>query len=187
MIEDAYTLGATLGLSVWCCDQAGPFPTVPYPGQQWQPEGQPTQQPHEYLRNGTAKVLTLFHPTDGHVRLKGVTACPNEVLHGWLKQELTAILATLPPAEAPADTGTLRALWERWQHGLTVKPTLAQQLPSLRMLLVLDNLAGHKTPELVREVAAWEDERNERAVEVRWRFTTADARIKLHRLYPSLQ
>ena len=41
--------------------------------------------------------------------------------------------------------------------------------------------------ELVREVAAWEDERNERAVEVRWRFTTADARIKLHRLYPSLQ
>ena len=149
MIEDAYTLGATLGLSVWCCDQAGPFPTVPYPGQQWQPEGQPTQQPHEYLRNGTAKVLTLFHPADGHVRLKGVTACPNEVLHGWLKQELTALLATLPPAEAPADTGTLRALWERWQHGLTVKPTLAQQLPSLRMLLVLDNLAGHKTPELV--------------------------------------
>jgi hypothetical protein len=41
--------------------------------------------------------------------------------------------------------------------------------------------------ELRREVGAWEEERNERAVEVRWRFTTADARIKLHRLYPSLQ
>ena len=149
MIEDAYTRGASLGLSVWCCDQAGPFQTVPYPGQEWQPEGHPARQPHEYLRNGTAKVLTLFHPADGHVRLKGVTACPNEVLHGWLKQELTAILATLPPAQAPADTGMLRGLWERWQHGLTVKPTLAQQLPSLRMLLVLDNLAGHKTPELV--------------------------------------
>jgi hypothetical protein len=40
---------------------------------------------------------------------------------------------------------------------------------------------------LRREVGAWEEERNERAVEVRWRFTTADARIKLHRLYPSLQ
>jgi hypothetical protein len=40
--------------------------------------------------------------------------------------------------------------------------------------------------ELRREVEAWEAERNERAVEVRWRFTTADARIKLHRLYPSL-
>ena len=41
--------------------------------------------------------------------------------------------------------------------------------------------------ELCQEVLAWEEERNERAVEVRWRFTTTDARIKLHRLYPSLQ
>jgi hypothetical protein len=40
--------------------------------------------------------------------------------------------------------------------------------------------------ELRREVTAWEEERNERGVEVRWRCTTADARIKLHRLYPSL-
>jgi hypothetical protein len=43
------------------------------------------------------------------------------------------------------------------------------------------------TEELRREVAAWEGQRNERGAEVRWRFTTADARIKLHRLYPSLQ
>jgi len=43
------------------------------------------------------------------------------------------------------------------------------------------------TEELRREVGAWEEERNERGVEVRWRFTTADARIKLRRLYPVLQ
>lgn len=142
-------MGASLGLSVWCCDQAGPFQTLPYPGQQWQPQGQPAQQPHEYLRNGTAKVLTLLHPADGHVRLQGVTACPNEILHGWLKQELSAILATLPQAQTPTDPGSLLASWERWQQGLTVKPTLADDLPPLRMLLVLDNLAGHKTPEFV--------------------------------------
>jgi hypothetical protein len=40
--------------------------------------------------------------------------------------------------------------------------------------------------ELEREVAAWEEGRNERGDEVRWRFTTADARIKLRRLYPTL-
>jgi hypothetical protein len=90
-----------------------------------------------------------LHPADGQVRLKGVTACPNEILHGWLKQELTAILATLPPAQTPADPGSLLASWERWQQGLTVKPTLADDLPPLRMLLVLDNLAGHKTAEFV--------------------------------------
>jgi hypothetical protein len=35
------------------------------------------------------------------------------------------------------------------------------------------------------EVAAWEADRNETATAVNWRFTTADARIKLARLYPS--
>jgi hypothetical protein len=34
--------------------------------------------------------------------------------------------------------------------------------------------------------AAWEEERNERGVQTHWRFTAADARIKLHKLYPSL-
>ncbi len=36
-------------------------------------------------------------------------------------------------------------------------------------------------------VGAWEDERNEREVGVDWRFTTADARVKLRRLYPTTQ
>jgi hypothetical protein len=38
-----------------------------------------------------------------------------------------------------------------------------------------------------RGVAAWEEERNERGVEERWQSTTANARIKLRRLYPVLQ
>ena len=32
---------------------------------------------------------------------------------------------------------------------------------------------------------AWEDERNGREVGVDWRFTTAEARVKLRRLYPA--
>lgn len=137
-------------MSVWCTDQAGPFQTVPYAGASWQPEGQPACQPHEYLRNGTAKILTLFHPADGQVRLSGVTSCTNLVLHGWLKQELSQIVDALPPwPDALTDPEALRSCWERWQAGLTVTPTLAPQLPPLRMLLILDNLAGHSTPEFV--------------------------------------
>ncbi len=150
MIEDAYEQGEAMGISVWCTDQAGPFQTVPQAGQSWRPEGQPDRHPHEYIRNGTAKVMTLFHPADGRARVKGVTTCPNAVLHGWLKEELTAILATLPPPVAvPGDGVTLRSAWEHWQEGLSVKPTLASELPPLRMLLVMDNLAGHKTPAFV--------------------------------------
>jgi transposase len=95
-------------------------------------------------------VLTLFPPADGRVRLQGVTGCPNAVRHGGLKQERTAILDTLPEVIAPADAGALRESGQRWQQGRAVKPTLAQQLPPLRMRLVLDNRAGHKTPAFVR-------------------------------------
>jgi DDE superfamily endonuclease len=41
--------------------------------------------------------------------------------------------------------------------------------------------------ELRGAVEAWEDERNDRMVEAKWQFTTASARIKLRRLYPSVQ
>ena len=37
------------------------------------------------------------------------------------------------------------------------------------------------------EIAAWSEERNQQSDSVNWRFTTADARIKLKRLYPSIQ
>ncbi len=40
---------------------------------------------------------------------------------------------------------------------------------------------------LKQEVAAWEEQRNQEAKSIDWRFTTADARIKLKRLYPSIQ
>ena len=40
---------------------------------------------------------------------------------------------------------------------------------------------------LRREVAAWQQQRNQDAIRVDWRFTTEDARIKLRSLYPSSQ
>ncbi|HEV2405877.1 MAG TPA: IS630 family transposase, partial [Ktedonobacterales bacterium] len=40
---------------------------------------------------------------------------------------------------------------------------------------------------LEQAVAAWEVARNAEQTTVQWRFTTADARIKLRHLYPSLQ
>ena len=41
--------------------------------------------------------------------------------------------------------------------------------------------------ELEQQVACWQEQRNAAATTVTWRFTTADARIKLKRLYPSLK
>jgi len=49
---------------------------------------------------------------------------------------------------------------------------------------------GRRIPDLEalrREVAAWERERNAAVVKVDWQFTTADARVKLKRLYPAIE
>lgn len=149
MIEQAYKVGEALGLSVWTQDEAGPFQTIPYAGRTWRPECEPKCQPHEYVRNGTAKLLTLFHPSDGQVRVNGVTKCPNTVLHPWLQRELSIILADLPTQAEHPDAETHRAVWEHWCAELDNPPPLPDDLPALRMLLIWDNLKGHKTPILV--------------------------------------
>jgi hypothetical protein len=145
LIEAAYM---QTELPVWTEDEAGPYQTLPYPGSQWHPAGHPMRAPHEYVRNGTAKQLTLFHPASGDVRVKGVQSAANAVLHPWLQTELRAILAGLPEPEIlPPEEN--RRCWERWQAGLTHPITLPQDLPPLRMLLVWDNLAGHYTVAMV--------------------------------------
>lgn len=131
-----------------CQDEAGPFQAIPQPGPSWQPRGIPARQPHEYIRGGTMKLLTLFRPATGQLWTTPVEHAPNTVLHPWLQAELTKILASLPPAE-PVDAAATRAAWAVWQAGLTEPFTLPAELPPLRILLVWDNLTGHKTPELV--------------------------------------
>lgn len=93
-------------------------------------------------------MLTLFHPQSGELRARGATSCTNEVLRGWPKEELAQAAATSPPA-VELSMGENRRLWQSWQEGLRVKITLRADPVPLRMLLVLDNLAGHKTPEMV--------------------------------------
>ena len=143
-------VGEQVGLAVWTQDEAGPYQAIPQPGPSWHPEGQPARRPHEYVRGGTAKLLTLFRPATGELRAQPVLSAPNAVLHPWLRDEVTALLATHP--QLPDDVAALRAsrtFWEAWQVGLSAPVALPAGLPPLRALLVWDNLAGHKTPELV--------------------------------------
>ena len=106
-------------------------------------------QPHEYERGGTAKLLTLFRPTTGEIRAKGVLSVTNAVLHPWLKEQISAVLAEIeqeqPAAPLPPEAERARcAQWETWLGHPPRTPK-----PPLRIVLVLDNLAGHLSYELV--------------------------------------
>jgi hypothetical protein len=146
VIERAYRTAEGLGIPLWCEDEAGPYQAIPQPGTSWQPQGMPAHRPHEYVRGGTAKLLTLFRPATGAVRAQPTERTPNAVLHPWLQEEVTALLAALPPVPDPTAPGRRATDW--WWGAGDPPPWLAD-LPPVRLLLVWDNLAGHRTPALV--------------------------------------
>jgi len=106
------------------------------------------------VRKGGAKLLTLFRPATGEVRAKGVTSVTNAVLHPWLKEQLLSILKAQEQAQAQAGEAVLKVspaeqaeahAWETW-----VGWRLSDRYPPLRMMLVWDNLAGHRSHAMVR-------------------------------------
>jgi hypothetical protein len=166
--------------------------------------GQPERFDYEYVRNGTANLFMISEPLLGwrsvHVTQRRTAKDFAEVLR-WLVEDVhpdaekvvlvmdnlnTHKLASLYEAFPPEQARRIAARLEIHhtpKHGSWLN--VAEIELSVLARQCLDRRIESEE-ELRREVSAWEGERNERAVEVRWRFTTADARIKLHRLYPSL-
>lgn len=106
--------------------------------------------PHEYERGGTAKLLALVRPATSHPRSKGVAPETNAVLHPWLKEQLREGLAELekqqPRAELPPKAEPPACVrWETWFGHPPRNPE-----PPFHIVLVLDNLAGHLSYDLVR-------------------------------------
>ncbi len=145
----AYHIAEAAGGERWCQDEAGPYATRPQPGASWQRQGHPNLQPQEYVRDGGAKLLTLFRPATGEVRAKGVLSVTNAVLHPWLKEELTQILKPILRREAEMSrlAESERPVGARWRTWLWPHEH-DEGLPPLRILLVWDNLAGHLSHDL---------------------------------------
>jgi DDE superfamily endonuclease len=167
--------------------------------------GQPQRFDYEYVRNGTANLFMVSEPLLGwravQVTERRTAVDFAEVLR-WLVEEvhpdaekvvlvldnlnthkLASLYEAFPPEQARRIAEKLE-IHHTPKHGSWLN--VAEIELSVLTRQCLDRRIG-SVEELRREVGAWEADRNERAVEVRWRFSTADARIKLHRLYPSRQ
>lgn len=95
-----------------------------------------------------------FRPAPGEVRAKGVPSVTNAVLHPWLQEQLLELLAALDQekTEAPKPVPSLSletiAHHHQWETWLGWK--LSDRYPPVRMILVWDNLAGHRSDPMVK-------------------------------------
>jgi hypothetical protein len=167
--------------------------------------GQPERVDYEYERNGTANLFMTFEPLAGRRRVK-VTDRRTKIDFAHAIGELvdeqyseaekvvlvmdnlnTHKLGSLYEAFAPAEA---RRLIERLEVHYTPKHgswlNMAETELSVLSGQCLDRRIGEQE-ELRSEVRVWEDSRNNAKCRVDWQFTTADARVKLKRLYPSIQ
>jgi hypothetical protein len=167
--------------------------------------GQPERFDYEYVRNGTANLFMISEPLLGWRAVK-VTARRTakdfaEVVR-WLAEDVhpnaeklvlvmdnlnTHKLASLYEAFPPEQA---RRIAERLEIHYTPKHGSWLNVAEIELSVLSRQCLNRRIEsmeELRKEVAAWEEARNGKQVEIRWRFTTADARVKLRRLYPVIQ
>jgi hypothetical protein len=167
--------------------------------------GQPERFDYEYVRNGTANLFMLSEPLAGwrHVAVTDRRTAKDfaEVVR-WLAEDIHPTAEKIVLVMDNLNTHKLASLYEAFppdqarriaerievhhtpKHGSWLN--VAEIELSVLSRQCLDRRIG-SVAELVNEVDAWQSERNDREVGVQWRFTTADARIKLRRLYPAIE
>jgi len=159
---------------------------------------------YEYVRNGTANLFLWVEPLAGrrHVQVTErrtkqdwahfirdlvdvhyPTAAAIVLVVDNLNTHVAAALyETFPAAEA-------RRLWQRLEVHYTPKHGSRLNMAEIELGVLASQCLRCRIPDLAtltRETTAWAADRNARPSAIAWRFTTPDARIKLHRLYPSL-
>jgi DDE superfamily endonuclease len=172
---------------------------APLPGQ----VGKPRRYDYEYERNGVSNLFMLFAPLEGwrHVKVTDrrtnvdFAHCLKDLVDRHFPQAQKIVLmsdnlnthkpAALYEAFSPQEA---RRIVEKiaWHH--TPKHGSWLNMAEIELSVLQRQCLDRRIPDqerLTREVAAWEHKRNQDAVQVNWRFTTEDARIKLKKLYPS--
>jgi hypothetical protein len=167
--------------------------------------GSAARQDAEYTRGGVANLFMAFEPLNGtrHVRVTErktsvdfarflrvladerhpaakaiVLVCDNLSTH-----TLAALYEAFEPAEA-------RRLAERFEWHYTPRHGSWLNVAEMELSVLARQCLDRRIPDiaaLTREVAAWERDRNKAVVKVDWHFTADDARVKLKKLYPTIQ
>jgi hypothetical protein len=204
-VLDLYTLPFDVLYPQVCFDETSkqligetrsPWPAEP---------GQPERYDYEYVRKGVANIFMFFAPLHNwrHVKVterrtkQDWAYCMRDLVDVYFPDAVrvrlvednlnthdpSALYEVFEPAEA-------KRILDRLEFHYTPKHGSWLNMAEIELSVLSGQCLDQRIPDqpaLEHEVAAWETDRNAANATVNWRFTTADARIKLKRLYPSIK
>ena len=166
--------------------------------------GQSARVDYEYQRQGVANLFMFFEPfrgqrqvkvTDTRTRLDWAEAMRelSDEIHPEAEKIIVVLdnLNTHTPAAfyLAFEPDEARRLVNRFEFHFTPKHGSWLNMAEIELSVLSRQCINRRIPNeetLNQEVQAWVNERNSNFVKVDWRFSTADARIKLKRLYPKI-
>jgi hypothetical protein len=165
-------------------------------------KGHPKRQDYEYKRQGTSNLFMFFQPLAGlrHVEVTerrtkvDFADCMKALVDDFFPwaEQIRVVLDNL-------NTHTAASLYERFpaeearrlakkiEFHYTPKHGSWLNMAEIEIGVLANQCLDRRIPDMETlkvEVAAWENDRNNHKATVKWRFSTAAARIKLARLYP---
>ena len=167
--------------------------------------GRKARHDYEYERNGVANLFMMFAPLEGWRHVK-VTDRHTAIDYAHALRDLSDVhfpgaakivlvqdnLNTHKPASLyeafPA--AEARRLVERFEWHYTPKHGSWLDMAESELGVLATQCLDRRIPDkqtLTNEVAAWKTNRNKHHAKADWQFTTADARVKLKRLYPQFE
>lgn len=176
-------------------DEYAPLPMTP---------GTPRRVDDKYERHGVRQLLMFYNPVDGWRR---VGCRDSRTRLDWAEEVRWLLEEDYPTAETVTlvcdnlnthdiaslyfafDPETAAALRRRLRLVFTPKNGSWLNVAEMELSILSRQCLGRRrfatAAELDAAVAAWQADRNARRCGTSWRFTTADARIKLRSLYPT--
>jgi len=166
--------------------------------------GQAERYDYEYKREGVCNLFMMFEPLVGwrHVEVTDhrtqvdyaqqikylVDVCYPQAIKIRLAQDNlnTHVRASLYKAFVPSEA---RRILDKIEFHYTPKHGSWLNMAEIELSVLNRQCLDRRIPDkqlLIQEISAWEKRRNQLSCKVDWQFTTADARIKLKRLYPSI-
>ena len=167
--------------------------------------GRPARVDYEYEREGVVNLFLFCEPLAGR---RWVDVTDHRTKADWAHQIRELVDDRYPEAECIVlvmdnlNTHTPAALYEAFPPAeakrlvdklevhYTPKHGSWLNIAEIELSVLSGQCLDRRVPDfatLAAEVAAWQAQRNAAGGTLDWRFTTADARIKLKRLYPSVQ